>query len=98
MTEKAYRQAIDILMGDSIAYRHICIELAKRNPNLFIEIAGDKTTDDKLLNLMLSGKKVEAIKQCRDVYGMSLKEAKDHVEALEVNGRDSDTPKEEPEW
>lgn len=39
-------------------------------------------TDDELKHLVMSGKAVEAIKLYRAATGVSLKEAKDHVESL----------------
>jgi len=42
--------------------------------------------DDQLMDLIRSGKKIEAIKEYRERTGAGLKEAKDAVEALERGG------------
>jgi ribosomal protein L7/L12 len=39
--------------------------------------------DDRVRNLALEGKKIEAIKLYRQTTGLGLKEAKDAVEAME---------------
>lgn len=47
---------------------------------------GNPVADDELRRMIMGnpGRKIEAIKRCRDLYpGMGLKEAKEHVESLE---------------
>jgi ribosomal protein L7/L12 len=41
--------------------------------------------DDRVRNLALEGKKIEAIKLYREMTGLGLKEAKDAVEGMEVD-------------
>ena len=43
----------------------------------------DKTTDADIQRLVASGHKVWAIKRYRQLHGVSLKEAKDKVEAMQ---------------
>ncbi len=38
--------------------------------------------DEQLRSLVAKGRKIEAIKNAREMYNMSLKEAKDYVESL----------------
>lgn len=38
--------------------------------------------DDRLRSLVAKGRKIEAIKEAREMYSFSLKEAKDYVESL----------------
>ncbi|OWR30192.1 hypothetical protein CDO73_13685 [Saccharibacillus sp. O23] len=38
--------------------------------------------DEQLRSLVAKGRKIEAIKKAREMYNMSLKEAKDYVESL----------------
>lgn len=45
------------------------------------EVADD--TDDRIRNLVLEGKKIEAIKLYREMTGLGLKEAKDAVDGME---------------
>lgn len=40
--------------------------------------------DEELINLILQGKKIKAIKRYRMVTGIGLKEAKDYVDSLDV--------------
>ncbi|QDX93563.1 hypothetical protein EEL32_22455 [Brevibacillus laterosporus] len=42
----------------------------------------DHPIDTKLRMLLIEGKKIEAIKEAREVLGLSLKEAKEYVESL----------------
>ena len=44
-------------------------------------------TDHEIRELLLAGKKIEAIKQYRESSGLGLKESKDAVEAIETDLR-----------
>jgi Ribosomal protein L7/L12 C-terminal domain len=46
-------------------------------------------TDNEIRELLLAGKKIEAIKQYRQAKGLGLKEAKDAVEIIEYELRKS---------
>lgn len=43
---------------------------------------GQTPADEEIRTLALAGDKIEAIKRCRELHGMGLKEAKDYVEAM----------------
>ncbi len=43
----------------------------------------DSNEDQEILDLLLQGAKIKAIKKARELYGMDLLEAKTHVEQLE---------------
>jgi ribosomal protein L7/L12 len=43
----------------------------------------NEMTDNEIRELLLAGKKIEAIKQYREASGLGLKESKDAVEAIE---------------
>ena len=100
---EAYGRAIDILMTGSVNYRDIAVALAKACPEVFVELANgthqsyEQDTAEfakfnaELLHLMLSGKKVAAIRQCCTVTGMGVKDSKNYVEAIEA-GKEVDAP------
>ncbi len=56
-----------------------------RKVDAIVEHLGIKVVDDadpKVLELLIAGKKIEAIKLYREQSGADLKEAKDYVESL----------------
>ena len=54
-----------------------------RNLNKIAEKVGvPNTIDDEIKNLILEGKKIEAIRKYRIVTGVGLKEAKEHIDLL----------------
>jgi ribosomal protein L7/L12 len=86
-----YSQAIDVLEKLKCAtndqYRTLLIEIAKKHPKLLVE-AADMTnvisTSWKIhaKDLVSSGQKISAIRLVRNNTGISLKAAKEFVEAL----------------
>jgi hypothetical protein len=50
-------------------------------------VIGEKASDERLLELLRKGQKINAIKERREVSGDGLKEAKDYVEALDAAAR-----------
>ena len=42
---------------------------------------------EKLTEALLAGRKIEAIKQCRELTGLGLNEAKEYVEKIETDLR-----------
>lgn len=42
----------------------------------------------KLTEALLAGRKIEAIKQCRELTGLGLKDAKEYVEKIEAELRE----------
>jgi len=77
-----YARAIDILTKPDIDFRAMVIEIAKRHPKAVCEVAVFETWEKECLPLIHAEKKIHAVKVCRDLTGMSLKDAKDAVEAL----------------
>jgi hypothetical protein len=77
-----YQEAIDCLMAPTIDYRTIVIALAKRYPNVLIELANGTKEDWHVfvLEQLKKGEKVNAIKETRFRTGLGLKEAKDIVD------------------
>lgn len=94
---EAYAQVIDVLTCGDVDYKSVAIALAKACPEVFMEIVGGKHTSSiqnsteyskfnaEILHLMQSNQKVSAVKKCREVTGMGLKEAKDYVEDIEAS-------------
>jgi len=86
-----YAKAIDILVGSTVDYKAICIELAKQNPELFCDLAAPSRGNSwqkEVVDLVRSNQTVSAIKLCREKTGFGLKEAKDVIDA--VRSRDGD--------
>ncbi len=85
---KSYKQAIDFLavlsQEDAV---NVCRCIAKTNPSVFnggcmTAGVGNGNLDMELKELVNSGEKITAIKVCRNMTGMGLKEAKEYVERL----------------
>lgn len=80
-----YEEAIRILENNLISHRKIIVELAKKHPKYlyeaYIETSGDWKI--KAFDLYINqGLKIKAIKHCKNMTGLSLKEAKEAVEGL----------------
>ena len=91
---KYYARAIEILSGE-VDYREICFKVAAKHPKMFIEAAiGDKEKQmldehQKNINSVRSAYEsgvgnglIAAVKKHRELYGSSLKDAKDCVEEM----------------
>jgi ribosomal protein L7/L12 len=81
-----YSQAIQVLADSNTDFRAIAYEIAKANPKALAQAAERiKGVDwaSQCIPLMRAGQKIEAIKLCRSLTGMSLIEAKNAVEAIE---------------
>lgn len=81
-TKQSYQQAIDLLMGDTVNFRQLGINLAKEHPALFIKMVQQDAGPaerwcTEAVGLLRSGHKVNAIKEIRQATGLGLKEAKD---------------------
>lgn len=80
---EAYKKAIDILAAGSFDANKIAVELAKVNPELFVQIASGKSTAEEMLAFAIERHKangdmfIQTIKDLRTQYGLGLKEAKD---------------------
>lgn len=90
---KSYGDAIQIVSDDNFDARRIAIDLAKTNPDLFIELVQvqkkeqEQAQQEELwkevaIPLMRQGLKIAAIKEVRRITGMGLKDSKDAVETL----------------
>ena len=83
-----YAKAIDILMGNSVDYKNIAIELAKQNPELFCQLVAkaspskDHAWHRDAISHLRACHLVSAIKLCREKTGFGLKEAKDVMDAV----------------
>lgn len=88
-----YAQAIQIIADNQFDARHVAIELAKINPELFIQLTNkemrevpvEDCTDPAYCNIkhfIHDNMKVSAIQQLRTISGFGLKEAKDVVDYL----------------
>ena len=86
-----YAQAIDIVTNSSVDFRDLMIEVAKRHPKAIVEAAklagvaqteGHESWEWKVIPLLKDHQKIHAIKICRSMTGMPLKEAKEAVEAF----------------
>jgi len=90
--EQDYETAIMILSDQSNDWRSICFKIAQINPTAFVSVFDideiKKTTlDDELkqhveINGGYPHAKINAIKKCRELTIMNLKEAKEYVEYL----------------
>jgi len=84
MARNWYSEAIDIIQGDH-DWKKIVIEIAKKHPKLIVvtkTMVAGSSWQDECRNLRDSQGLVHAVKHCRNVTGMGLKEAKEACEAL----------------
>lgn len=95
---ETYAQAITTLFSDKVDWKNVCIELAKINPELFLEcvessggvVPGKLTEDEKFYLAILRRPnincvpKIQAIKTYRDKTGATLYDAKVAIEAMEA--------------
>lgn len=83
----AYAQAIEILMQDNVDFRSIVVSLAKRHPEILVEIAGRKVSAPQwhrdIVAYALSPNRVAAVKLYREHTGSGLKEALDVVNHIQ---------------
>lgn len=77
----AYAKAIDLLVDGGVDYKSIAVNLAKLNPELFVQLAEGKGIIEswcsKVVSYIKEAKYVDAIKLIRTETGFGLKEAKD---------------------
>lgn len=77
----AYAKAIDLLVDGGIDYKSIAVNLAKLNPELFVQLAEGKGIIEswcsKVIDFIKEAKYVDAIKLIRTETDFGLKEAKD---------------------
>lgn len=74
--------AIDIVTSEKHDFRQLCINIAKTNPSVLVKAAGYIPWQAEVRRCLASKSKIDAIKLCRTLTGMSLKDAKDAVERL----------------
>lgn len=81
-----YAQAIQVLADSETDFRALAYEIAKLNPKAVAKAAQRLEVgfgwQKDCARLMGDGLKVEAIKRCRELTGMSLFDAKNAVESL----------------
>ena len=87
--KNAYAEAITELEKSEFSSASVLFEIARKNPGAYV--AAIRRLRDRsayadwkqhCIGLMRSELKIEAIKYCRNATGMTLKDAKDAVEAL----------------
>lgn len=82
-----YSQVIERLMTGP-DFRSIGIRLAKRYPEIFVELTSEKEAwRDEFETLIRENKKVEAVKLYRSKMGCGLKEAVDVMKSFEQSIR-----------
>ncbi len=78
---KNYIKVIGI-MSEEQDWKSIVLHIAQRRPSLVINAVENHSWQAGARELMAEGKKIEAIKYCRNLSAMGLVEAKEAVEAL----------------
>ena len=84
MARNWYSEVIDILDKEGNFFQ-ICREIAKKHPKMVVEAANKvsgKSWQQECKDIRDSQGLIYAIKFCRSVTGMGLKEAKEAIEAL----------------
>lgn len=84
-----YSDAIAVLFDSKTDFRTLASEIAKKNPKAIVDAAARLATQvmsdawvKECTALMRAGKKIDAIKLCRNTTGMTLVDSKNAVEAL----------------
>lgn len=78
-----YSEVIDVLSVEQ-DWKRMVINIAKKHPKLVCHAATDESWMVEARALMTAGEKIAAIKYCRSMTGMGLKEAKEAVEAIKL--------------
>ena len=84
MARNWYAEAIDVLMKRG-NFGEILTEIAKVHPKAVVmanRAVNGPLWQERCYNILKTGRKIEAIKVCRQLTGMGLKEAKEAVEKL----------------
>lgn len=77
-----YAEAIQLL-SNNLDFKSIVIEIAATNPSVFVKAYKSLSWEKQLKQSIDTGiTKIEAIKLCRTLNGMSLIDAKDTVERI----------------
>ena len=82
-----YKKAIDILANNKNIHDRLLVEVAKNNPGALVAALKSfkrATWIDTVRPLYAAGRKIDAIKECRALTGMNLKEAKAAVESIKI--------------
>ncbi len=81
-----YSQAIQVLADSKTDFRALVYEVAKENPSAIVKAAKRLKIgfgwQEECASLRAANRTIEAIKRCRELTGMGLREAKEAVEAL----------------
>ncbi|HWT01147.1 MAG TPA: ribosomal protein L7/L12 [Pyrinomonadaceae bacterium] len=77
-----YAQAISIITDSNTDFRKLVLEIAKSHPKIIVDAVLKHGWQAEARLLIQAGQKIDAIRLCRNLTGLSLKEAKDAVEAL----------------
>lgn len=79
-----YKRVIEILMNEEIDYKRVVVELAKREPEVFLRVVDCAPVPwmEKAVESIKNGMLIEAIKDARNEADLPLKEAKDLIEKV----------------
>ena len=82
-----YAKAIDIVFKTKESALPLLVEVAKKNPaaivNAYHELLHGQWVKE-VIPLLKAGAKLPAIKKCREITGMGLREAKEACEAIRL--------------
>lgn len=82
-----YREAIDVITKHRDESEIILIEVAKANPGAVVKAFNTIYHEEwhkDIIPLLKVDRKIQAIKLCRELTGMGLKEAKEACEAIQL--------------
>lgn len=86
MNKEIYSKVIDLLLSGELDYKKIAIELAKREPEIFLKISGvlveqilSGDTVRLIASFIKSDQLISAIKELRNAKSLDLKTAKDII-------------------
>ena len=87
-----FQKALRIVGRENLDWRKLAIQIATEDPRTFVEAFENLTPKRKAISsrswdvearrLLNEGKKIDAIKHCREITGWNLSTAKNAVEAL----------------
>jgi len=82
MSKNYHRDVIEVISVESTDWRALVFSIAKTNPKAVLNAAVDLNWRDEVLEEYRIYGKVPAIKLCRSLTGMGLKESKSTVEEI----------------
>jgi ribosomal protein L7/L12 len=76
-----HERVIEFLARPDLDYRALVYAMAEKNPAALLSVSADRWKA-RAREMLTNGEYVEVIKFCRNETGMSLKDAKDAVDAM----------------